>query len=383
MRRSSARLIAVAAAIALGGCKFGSGNLVSGAAGTGGSTGAGGGGGTLPPPPPPPPPPYDSGIPDSNGGISNLDANCGVTGKKAEKLLPEILILLDRSGSMNEDIDNETCNGGCGAESKWGLMTPTLMQVVTDTNADVNWGLKFFPESTAAGCNVNSMAAVPIAPGNATAVNNAIMAVTNTTGGVMGINGTPTRNATTGATTYLTGRTTPNPKFILLATDGLPNCAAGGDTSTDDPTGATMAIASALTAGYKTFVVGIATSGATADMTLSAMANAGGLSRAGTPTYYPVTTGQQLADAMRTLVTAANTCVFQIGAPPTTDGTTDLAWINVFGDGVEIKRDLSHTDGYDYTDASMRSIQIYGPQCDQVMTGAIHEVNVTFRCLLP
>jgi hypothetical protein len=399
MRRSFARLFAVAAAMALGGCKFGVMNTApSGAGGAGGVTGNGGNGGTLPPPPPPPPPPFDSGINLDSNGISTADLNCGAKDKAAAKLLPEILIVLDRSGSMNEDVSGGTCMDGgfaggganCGATSKWAQMTPALMQVVMETNADVNWGLKFFPDNQNNACNVNTTAAVPIAMNNATAITTAIMGATQTNGGVVGYNNTPTRSAENGATTYLKGRTTANPKYILLATDGLPNCAdsgmggrGGGGTSTDDPMGATMAIASALTAGYKTFVVGIATGGATADMTLSAMANAGGLPRSGTPSYYPVTTGQELADAIRTLIGVAATCTFQIGPPPTSDGTTSLGLINVFGDGVEITRDTSHANGYDYTDASMNSIEIHGPLCQKVMSGEIKEVKVTFRCLVP
>src|SRR6185503_16876036 len=120
------------------------------------------------------------------------------------------------------------------------------------------------------------------------------------------------------------------------------------------------AVANALTAGYRTFVVGIATAGTTtggvdADMTLSMMANAGGLPRAGTPTYYPVTTTAELAAAIRMLVSQANNCTFQVGPAPTTDGTTKLGFINVYGDGIEIKRDTTHQNGYDYTDATMSS----------------------------
>ena len=45
-------------------------------------------------------------------------------------------------------------------------------------------------------------------------------------------------------------------------------------------------------------------------------------------------------------------------------------------------RDTSHTNGYDYTDDTKMSIQIYGPLCDQVMSGAIHDVSVTFICIV-
>ena len=151
----------------------------------------------------------------------------------------------------------------------------------------------------------------------------------------------------------------------------------------DDSAAATMAVGDANTAGFPTFVVGIATTGmGTADATLSNMANVGGLARTGTPTYYPVSNAADLAAALKTLIGVAGTCTVQIGPTPTTDGTTDLGMINVFGDKNEILRDPSHTNGYDYTDSTMQSIQVYGPLCDQIMSGDIQDVAVTFRCIV-
>jgi hypothetical protein len=364
---------------------------VGGSTGTAGTTGAAGRivitgqGGTIPTT-------TGSGGSGNNMGTSTLDANCGAKDKPAVRLLPDILIVLDRSGSMNDDLMNRQCtpDGGgggqrnCGPNSKWAQVVPALAQVLSETNADVNWGLKFFPDNSANACNVSPNATVPIAPMNGAAVTAAIMGVTDTMGGVMGFSSTPTRNGMNGAITYMNTVTDMNPKFILLATDGLPNCPASGNG--DDSAGSVTAVTAAATAGYKTFVVGIATAGTVtggvdADMTLSNMANAGGLARASTPTYYPVTTTADLAAAIRTLVATANSCTFQVGPPPTNDGTTSLGFINVFGDDVEIPKDTTHTNGWDYTDASMSSIQIYGPTCTQVMAATIQNVTVTFRCI--
>lgn len=358
------------------------GTAGSGGLGGGGASGRGGTGGTTP-----------IIIIDASAtdGHMNPDLNCGARSKTAMKVAPDVLILLDRSGSMNDDVNNQMClpdgggmgmSMGCGAKSKWAQVTPAIMQVVSETQADVNWGLKFFPDNSANTCNVSTTAAVDIAPQNAAAIGTAIMGATQTNGGVMGYNGTPTRSAETGATTYLQGLTDKSPKIILLATDGLPTC-ANNNVSADDSAAAPTAVAAALTAGIKTFVVGISTGG-TADATLSKMADAGGLARMGTtPSYYPVSNTADLATAIRTLIGVAATCTFQIGPNPTTDGTTSLDRIDVLGDGNAISRDPSHTNGYDYTDDTMQSIQVYGALCDQIMSGTIKDVTVTFRCLVP
>jgi hypothetical protein len=150
---------------------------------------------------------------------------------------------------------------------------------------------------------------------------------------------------------------------------------------TDDSAAAVTAVDAARAAGFPVFVVGIATGGGTADTTLSNLANAGGLPKSGTPTYYPVGSAADLAAAIRTLVGVAATCTFQIGPAPTSDGTTDLRYIKVFGDSVEITRDTTHANGYDYTDTTMNAIQVYGPLCDQILKAEIHDVTVAFTCI--
>ena len=94
------------------------------------------------------------------------------------------------------------------------------------------------------------------------------------------------------AVQYMNGLTDPNPKYLLLATDGEPNCAAGAASIGDERrAGAESAVTAALTAGFPTFVVGIATStDAAATNALNAMAVNGGEAQAGAATqYYAVT----------------------------------------------------------------------------------------------
>jgi len=397
MDRSTVRHLAIVAVFAAGGCngfKM-AGSTYAGGAGRGGNGGAAGTGGTG-----------GMGGMGGTGGAAGttgrggtgpliiIDAgdgdrptvNCGGKSKTGMKVAPDILILLDRSGSMNDCLMPDAgMNMNCGANSKWAKLIPAITQVVGETDTEVNWGLKFFPDNSASTCSVTSTAAVDVAPGNGAAITTAIMAATQTNGGVVGYNGTPTRAAETGAATYLGTLTDSSPKFILLATDGLPTCPASGaggmmGAMGDDSASAPPAVAAANTAGFKTFVVGISTTGP-ADTTLSNMANAGGLARTGTPSYYPVASSDELAAAIRTLIGVAATCTFQIGPAPTDDGSTSLDKIDVFGDGKPIMRDTTHTDGYDYTDATKMQIQVYGSRCADIMSGAIVEVSVTFACI--
>jgi hypothetical protein len=290
--------------------------------------------------------------------------------------------VLDRSGSMNQDpTTGMNCTTpGC---SKWDQTAGALTQVVTATDATVNWGLKLFGSNTS-GCTVNANPEVGIAANNATPVNNQI-------GTTQRGSNTPTRAGVQAATTYLRGLTTQNPKFILLATDGSPNCPAGcsGNACQTTPNAAeeaavVQAVTDAATAGFKVFVVGIATaSDPDADMTLSNMAIAGGVPRMGaTPPYYPVASQQELVDALNAIITIAGSCTFPVPEPPTPDGTTSRDKIVVNADNTTtIPNDA--TNGWTYTDASHTQIELHGSYCDSVMAGTISTVTIIFKCIVP
>ena len=115
-------------------------------------------------------------------------------------------------------------------------------------------------------------------------------------GNVTNGSSTPTRAAENAAVTYLTRVTDTNPKFIVLATDGQPNCPASGQMNDDTP-GAIAAVTTAKTAGFPTFVVGISAGGRARTTALNVMAVAGGYPQVGQPTqYYPVTDTAEFAD---------------------------------------------------------------------------------------
>jgi len=351
----------------------GAGAGASGSAGAGGSAGGGSGGsagtgggtagsaGTN----------GDAGVGDAAGDAICASVERPLTGK------PDILLLLDASGSMNNDLSEASCGStGCGPTSKWAQMTPAILQVVAMTEADVDWGLKFFAD-TSSTCGVGPGVAVPIASNNAGAIATAVAGRTSATGGLTGGSQTPTRAAMNAAATYLSVVTDPNPKFVVLATDGMPNCPMSGSANNDDSPAAVQAVTAARAAGFSTFVVGIGLQIGTADVTLSAMAEAGGYPRAGTPLYYPVTSADELVTTLRGLVNVARTCRLALGAPPAS-GSLDA--VDILGNGTTIPRDTSHTNGWDYTDAAHTTIDLHGPACTAVTSGTVQRVSVVFRC---
>ena len=370
MRRSAVPFVAILVGIPLLGCGgSSSGSPVDPGTGRGGNgvTGAAGAAGAA-------------GNSQTGAGGSN-DTNCGVIPGPVSILPPDILIVQDASGSMNQDATNADCNGGCGASSKWALMIPAINQVVSQTEATVNWGLKLFADMGSA-CGVSNNVAVSIAPMNAGAIAAALALRTDASGNVTNGSSTPTRAAENAAVTYLSTLTDSNPKFILLATDGQPNCPASGNMNTDDTPGAVAAVTAAATAGYPTFVVGISTAASAADSALTMMAVAGGYPRAGVPQYYPVTSTAEFAAVLRNLVGMANSCTFSLPPPPTTDGTTDRITVKASANGTVTLLPQDANNGWTYADANRSSIVLHGSACDQVKAGTLTGITIAFSCLI-
>src|SRR3954468_2541875 len=89
----------------------------------------------------------DVRLPSGSGSTFESDANvtCVKTSPMTSNLPPDILIVLDRSGSMKEDLTGLSCGtAGCGATSKWTIATSTLATFLPTVDTNVNWGLKLF-----------------------------------------------------------------------------------------------------------------------------------------------------------------------------------------------------------------------------------------------
>jgi hypothetical protein len=292
----------------------------------------------------------DAGITDARPG-SGSDANCGLTTVKLESKPPEIMMVFDRSSSMNMTVPG-TMN------TRFTEAMAAITDVLAKTNATVHWGLKLFP--TGMDCMVTPGVEVPIGTMTGPAV----------TQGIMGLPpgmpiGTPTHLAVDAATAQLKMLTTPNSKYILLTTDGEPNCGGGAQASV-------ASIQAAAAAGFHTFVVGIATAGTNADTTLNQMAMAGGEPRMGATKYYPASVRDELSAALTQITGQVTNCVYALGKqPPSPD---DVA-VNV--GSMRIQRD--NMNGWSYG-MGMGSVVLNGAACELAKSGTAGDVQIIFGC---
>ncbi len=335
-------------------------------AGAGGSTAGNGSGGYIIVPPPPAGGSTASSF-KYDAAPASPDANCGTQTQNPTPQSVDLLLVLDRSGSMADDIatDNACTTGGGRRDAapcspKWPAMTDSLNQVLKSSPAQVQWGLKFFGTPNKQACTVDSGVEVAVGPNTAAKIQTAM-------GNTSPADNTPTMAAINAAVTYFGTVKDGLGHYILLATDGLPNCDPGTsgtvtDTSIQD---ATNAIGVAYTtAGIKTYVVGIGSSAGNLDN----FAQAGG-----TGNYFPANSPDQLTAALGSIVVAVASCTFKMTKAP-----DDPSNIGVYLDqNTKVPRDAS--DGYSLASDNL-TITFNGSYCDGLKNGTYQVMQVFFGC---
>ena len=283
------------------------------------------------------------------------------------RLSPEFLVVLDRAISVEPD--------------RWNTLLSAVAAMITQTGSSVDWGLYAFPTGGAACSTAMVGDAIDVmpAPDDATHVVAHLAAASTFTGG------TPTAAAIDVAAAYMFSRTTVNPKFLMLVTDGAPTCGGKMGSLTSDPVqavaDAVAAIAQAKAAGLPTFVVAPSTTAAADVGALNALAVAGGYADPGEIKFGTETT---ISRWYQTLDTGTGTgtdisCVVSLGlqGPPVPDVVT------VTFNGEVVPRDRSHMLGWDYTDANAKSLVLYGAWCEMLHTARSWQVHVYFGCPNP
>jgi hypothetical protein len=327
-----------------------------------------------------------------------------------------VLVLLDKSGSMGKP--------GLGSTtSKWDVMKSALNTALGKARLTMNFGLDLFPRadvtSACAGeacCQTAALTdplTVPVGPGTDT-----VPLISAALGASTPAGGTPTAAALSRALDYYTtgdGRNLAGDKYVLLVTDGGPNCDTAKVSSCDatkctrnldpDPncnqtTNCCSTSALAVNclddgsvnteilllaqAGIQTIVVGIPGSDPYVQY-LNEFAQSGGMPRIGGSTaYYAVADSagaQGLADTLHAItVDLVKSCVIMYTTPP-----QDPMQISVLVDCAIVPR--NPTDGGDGSywtlDTSAMIITLGGPVCDYIVNTGASRIDYVFGCTAP
>jgi len=343
---------------------------------------------------------------DSCADLTGLD--CGGAKIEAKVRTVNMLLVIDKSGSMTDPF---------GDQNKWTALKSALGTALTNVRTEMNFGMIMYPYSllhtipeVGCGdvcCDIDPTAAavtVPVAPGTVTVMQIGDQLDRTEPGG-----GTPTAKALAAAYDYFKngdGASLQGDNYVLLATDGGPNCNAditceGATCTTNldgqctasnccqrdeshnlclDADAVTIQLEALYAEHISTFVVGLP--GTLQYSTyLDGFADAGGVPNpAGDTRYYAVSADngvQGLVDVFETITTQlVRSCEI-----PLTDPPSNTKLVNVAIDCNLVPPDSPDGSGWHFDqDIDPTQLILVGPVCDRLQNNGAKRVDVIFGC---
>jgi len=296
-----------------------------------------------------PPPDTSCGAQSENIGVVNLGDP------------PDLLVVLDRSGSMQSPPQTFPPI----FTPKWTIMRNGLNAVVGARDQQIKFGLMEFPSDD--NCAADASVEVPIGLGSSGAV--ASYFASRSPNG-----NTPAHVALASALQHYNSIPVNTAgRYVLFATDGLPNC-GGGNPDVASNAETVAAVTALANAGIPTYVLGF---GTFADPTILNDAAVAGLKpKPGATKYYQANNSAELDMALQAIAggVIVPSCSYQLASvPPVPDDVT------VTLNGQVVPRSPSHTDGWDYHPDAM-TISFFGSYCSAIMSGSIANVSFVYGC---
>jgi hypothetical protein len=320
-----------------------------------------------------------------------------------------LYFVVDRSSSMANQLDGSSLN-------RFESVRQAIAEVLIDVGYHVAYGGAVFP-GPQGGC-APGVEVFPAQPGDSiqfsatSTIGPTLQGFLNALAGELARSGTPlspTLEALTPTLLGLEGET-----FVVIATDGHPNCnpeaicgvddcyynmlpdweIAGrpcDDTwnccASDDPDlraagvdgpiqcvdrePTLEAIRQLASAGIRTYVIGLPDSSAFRGL-LDEMAVAGGTAQDGETKYFPVGSALELSTQLHRIgADVAVSCELELDEPP-----PDPEMLNVYLDAQSLPQ--HETEGWSYR--STTSIEIHGAPCDSLLRGDVLNVQIVAGC---
>jgi hypothetical protein len=346
----------------------------------------------TPPPPPPPPdsgprqPPViqapDAGQPDSSGtpgapdGGLDTGVSCPATNLQPttectfgyhplKKANPEVVLVFDRSSSMLR-----TATGS--SQTRWNEMVAAVDDSVKKTASGLSWGLKLFPSIPAApmcAASVSDGLDVPVGLSNYDPL------VTRIRGSMpaMGPDGSPLDLGIKKAAAALRLIASSNPRYLVFASDGVPNCPVGKPGQDE----AIKTIDAIGREGLRTFVIGTTTATSPQHRALNDMAAAGGEPRLGDQRYYQALNKAEMQSALDEITGRLTSCVLKVNAlPPAPD------WVALNIGNTRIPRDTARQEGWNWGGSPLNQVvHVYGKACEELKTNPLATAELVFGCV--
>jgi hypothetical protein len=298
---------------------------------------------------------------NGGGGRDGGNRDCPGVEVALTDVIPTVLLLVDRSGTMNRNFGNT---------SRWGAVFDTLMDeedgLVRRLDREIRFGISLYTGSDDASvCPI--LEGIPPALGNYGAILDLYEPLDP-------IEDTPTAPSLAAAQASLAAVQETGPRIIVLATDGEPDTC-----EVPDPDGLPAARAESVAAaqaahgaGIDVFVISVGNEVSQAH--LQDLANAGvGLPVGGAERapFYQALDPEALVLAFDTIIGGVRGCLFAL------DGSVDLdraddGTVTLDGETLEF--------GVDWVLRDESTLELRGPACDTLLAGGEHLVRAEFEC---
>lgn len=283
------------------------------------------------------------------------DGSCGSITLETTRAVPNVVVIVDRSGSMGE----EEFPAGSGT-SRWVALRDALIEptigLLPNLDHAVRFGFVTYRNLSAAGGACPQISVFPARLNNA----EEIAGVYET---MMPYGPTPTGDSITATLSRLSEivSATDEPTVIVLATDGEPNTCEDATDSVGGRAESVAAVEAAFAMGVRTFVISVGSDVSTGH--LQDVANAGlGRTAADPPAEFWVATGTTgLSSALNAIIGGVVSCDIQLV------GEIDPT-MACFGTVTLSGRELGcgDPDGWEVTDST--HIRLNGAACEELVT---------------
>lgn len=330
-----------------------------------------------------------SGDGTDTGGQGGTTCDQGGYRIQVESGTPRVMLVLDKSNSMNTTWDHDG-DASTDPVSRWNSLHHTVSYILDEFAGEVEFGAQLFPAAdayldeptNAFSCRVAGHPEVTVGGMTEQAILQELPSPTDATGG-----GTPAVAGLTNALMHLVDMPQEDPKAVILVTDGAANCSPAFPADEtlfvyDDRLPELVRSAHA-DRSIPTYVVGVnildemGTKPAVNPYeSLSEVAQAGGAARAGDEPFYNTFNENELADALSEVVSKIE-CTVELPDEPE---YPEHVGIEVGGQSWEQVEDCTEGDGWRYSSAegSFSSIELCGAACDALADSGI--VSVDYSC---
>ncbi len=353
----------------------------------------------------------ESSAADSGTGSSDTIAeppdNCGEVDFELIAVPPNVVLVLDKSGSMvsdNDADDDGELDGFWDHDadpmtpviSRWNSLYNVVDFVVTNFDSQINFGGVLFPSTdatnqySASACVVEEVPEIEVGANNGAAILAGIPAALD-----IDLQGaTP---ATAGIQTALDHLDTLDPtvpRFLILLTDGAANCSADFPAPPDlievYDSNLPVLVGSAFTeTEIPTFVVGIdiidAEIGLGNDgvplantfVELNAVAEAGGRPKAGAEKFFNTANELELMAALSEIAGQVVSCIIPLDPAPL---NPDFVEVEIGGMTIERVEDCASEDGWVYVNPQgpYDALELCGSACQAYVDNGL--VDATYGC---